>query len=298
MSQKPQHPWMTLFAVPKAFHDHINVIQRNAIQSWKKMAPDCQIILLGSDEGTAEVAAEFGLHHIPDIATNEHGTPLVDDIFAKAEQAAASDILCYVNADIILMSDFADAVREVTQGTTKSLMVGRRWNVDLTEALDFEAPDAEEDLRTTVQSRGSLFTKAGIDYFVYTRGVLDAIPPFAIGRTAWDNWLIFRARQQGAAVIDATARVTAVHQDHDYGNFKTAKALWVSDEARRNQELMGSGYRTLDDVTHVLSADGLRSAWSPRELFRNPLRLTGRFPALRGPKRAASLFLRPWRAFR
>ena len=286
---------MTLFASPKAFHGHINVIQRNAIQSWKKIAPNCQIILLGADEGIAEAAVEFGLDHIPDIATNEHGTPLVNDIFAKAEKAAEAGILCYVNSDIVLMSDFADAVREIARSTTKSLMIGRRWNIDLTEPLDFTAPSVEADLRTMVRSRGILFTKAGVDYFVYTRGLLDDIPPFAIGRTAWDNWLIFRARQQGAAVIDATTRVMAVHQNHDYGNYKTAKALWVSEEARRNQELMGKGYRTLDDATHVFSSRGLTSAWSLRELLRNPLRLTGRFPLLRRLKPAAGFVLRPWR---
>ncbi len=66
---------LTLFAIPKAFRGHINTIQRNAIKSWTLLNPKPEIILLGDDEGTAEVAQEFGLIHIPEVDRNEYGTP-------------------------------------------------------------------------------------------------------------------------------------------------------------------------------------------------------------------------------
>ena len=59
---------LTIFATPKPFRGHIAVIQRNAIRSWTLLRPACEIILMGNDEGTAEIAAEFGVRHVPEIA--------------------------------------------------------------------------------------------------------------------------------------------------------------------------------------------------------------------------------------
>lgn len=52
---------LTIFAVPKPFRGQIGIIQRNAIQSWTKLKLRPEIILLGNDEGTQEIAREFGL---------------------------------------------------------------------------------------------------------------------------------------------------------------------------------------------------------------------------------------------
>jgi hypothetical protein len=36
---------LTLFTTPKAFSRHINVIQRNALRSWKLLDPDAEVIV-------------------------------------------------------------------------------------------------------------------------------------------------------------------------------------------------------------------------------------------------------------
>lgn len=51
---------ITIFSTPKPFRGHFEIIQRNAIQSWLRLRPGCEIILLGNDEGTAE----FNLRHV------------------------------------------------------------------------------------------------------------------------------------------------------------------------------------------------------------------------------------------
>src|ERR1700686_3381548 len=99
----------TLFAIPKHFRGHFATIQRNAILSWTRLAPRPEILLFGNEEGTAEIAHELGLRHFPEVARNEFGTPLLGDLFRKAEQQASSPLLGYVNADIILTNDFISA---------------------------------------------------------------------------------------------------------------------------------------------------------------------------------------------
>src|SRR5881398_2899301 len=203
---------LTLFTTPKPFRGHIAVIQRNAIRSWTLLRPRCEIILCGDDAGVASTAAELSVRHIPDIARNEYGTPLVSDVFAQAERAASHCILCYINADIIVMSDFLAAVSRIQK--PRFLMLGQRWDLDLRTSWDFDQRDWEARLRAEAQARGSLHPYTGVDYYVFPKGLWGEIPPFAVGRVVYDNWLIWRARSRGVAVIDATRAVISIHQNH------------------------------------------------------------------------------------
>ena len=43
---------LTIFTSARPFTDpHIATIQRNAIISWKKLRPHCEIIIVGDEEG-------------------------------------------------------------------------------------------------------------------------------------------------------------------------------------------------------------------------------------------------------
>src|SRR3990172_6591396 len=102
-------PVITLFSAPKPFTDpHIAMIQYNAIQSWTLLS-DVEVILLGEETGLAEAARELGVKHIPDVARNDSGTPLISSMFQfarDASQRSNSELLCIINADMILMPDF------------------------------------------------------------------------------------------------------------------------------------------------------------------------------------------------
>src|SRR5690348_10149478 len=127
---------LTLLAVPKPFHGHFGVIQRNAIASWTMLQPRPEIILFGAEEGAARCAADFGLVHIPDVARNEHGTPLLPDIFAKGERRSTYGTLAYVNADIILPAAFTTGVEKAQHAFQNFLAVGRRTNLNIREPID------------------------------------------------------------------------------------------------------------------------------------------------------------------
>ena len=251
---------LTIFTIPKPFRGHTGIIQRNAIHSWTLLRPACEIILFGDDEGTAEVAKEFGVRYMPEVARNEYGTPLVNELFDQAQHLATHDLLCYVNADIILMSDFMPAIERIKRRKKRFLMVGQRWDLDMQESLVFD-PDWEKRLRTKVRKYGQLHPITGMDYFVFPRGLWGEIPPFAIGRTAWDNWLVYRARNRKAAVVDATPVVTAVHQNHDWSHIAGGRlAAWTGVEAQRNRTLMENNLFTLRHANWLLTKRWLRPA--------------------------------------
>jgi hypothetical protein len=274
---------LTIFTVPKPFDGHIGIIQRNAIQSWRCLRPACEVILCGDEPGTAETAAALGTDRIPAVDRNEFGTPLLSSVFAAAEARAQRDLLCYVNADILLLSDFAEAAGRVAATKRAFLMVGQRWDLDVTEPLAFGDPSWERELRTRVERTGLLHPPSGSDYFVYPRGALGALPPFAVGRPGWDNWMIYHARGRKMPVVDATEATLVIHQNHAYGHVKQGTgAAWEGPEADRNLELIGGKERifTLADATHHVTRAGLRRALTPAHLKRRLRTLAVFVPAL------------------
>jgi hypothetical protein len=283
-------PLVTLFTVPKGFVGNTDVIQRNAIESWTRLGPEVEVILCGDDEGTEQAALDLGVRHVCEIRRNGHGTPLLDSVFEVARTASRSPLLAYVNADIILFDDFLEAARRLP---TTHLMIGSRWNVDLHERLDF-GQDWQQSLRAQVAADGTRAAPIWLDYFVFSRTspLLD-LPPFAVGRPRWDNWMIFRARSLRIPVTDATKQVHAVHQNHDYGHVPAATGeLWYGPEADENHALAGkTPMLSALHATHVMTSRGPRPALAPRYLrarWRTRKLVDGRLERL--ARRAASLY--------
>ncbi len=250
---------LTLFTTPKPFKGHIAIIQRNAIRSWTLLKPACEIILFGDEEGAREAAEEMGVRHVSSLQRNDRGTPLLNDLFDQARRLASNEILGCINADIILMDDFVQAVRQVLSWRLRFLMVGQRRNLNIDRTLNF-GPGWEERLKKQVDEEGEFYT--GIDYFVFPRNLWGQIPPFAVGRFYWDNWLLYGARLRKAPVVDCSQAVTAVHQNHDYAHFSNhIEDAAKSSEARLNRELLGGARNcfTTFEATHQLTLQGIRS---------------------------------------
>ena len=129
---------MTIFAMPKPFEGHLATIQKNAIRSWTRLRPAPEIILIGDEAGTWEMAEDVGARHIPEIRRNEFGTPLVDYIFQAAQEHASHAIMAYVNADMILFQSFAAGVRKVQADLSKFLLIGQRWDLPIFDEIDFD----------------------------------------------------------------------------------------------------------------------------------------------------------------
>ena len=254
---------ITFFTTARAFRGHMGMIQTNAIRSWLPLCPHCEILLHGDDEKAAEIARQFGFKYLEGIECNEHGTPLLNSLFQRAEEVAKHDWLCHLNADIMLTDDFLPAFELACSQKSKYLMAGQRWNFDIQKPWDFDAPNWQSQLRADVKIHGELFSPKAIDYFVFPKGLWGQLPAFAMGRQVLDNWLIYRARSLDVPVIDATNAITIVHQNHDYSFHPHGKsAVKEGAEAKDNLELAGgwSHVLSLDDATHLLTARGLKPA--------------------------------------
>ena len=249
---------LTVFAVPKPFAGHIGVIQRNAVRSWRALHPECQILLCGDEAGSAEAAFELGVERLLDVDTNEFGTPLLSSVFASVEMRADHDLLCYVNADMLLFPDLVDAVRRVTAACDRFLVVGETFDLEVSRDLAVDAAEAQR-LEERARAEGTRRGRKAIDFFVFRRGTLGEVLDFAVGRPCWDNWVIWRARSLRMPVVDVTDVATVIHQSHEYGHVPHVRgSRWEGPEGDANFELMRWEERrfSLDDATHVALVDG------------------------------------------
>lgn len=262
---------LTLFSVTKPFCGEFERIQRNAILSWSRLSPSCQILLLGTEEGLAEMAARVGATHLPLLQRNAFGTPLVNSIFAEAEKHAKFPTLCYINADIMLLSDFLPAVQRIQAWNLRSLIVGQRWDLDVNESVNGQL-NWEGRLRKDLRTSGKLHARGGMDYFIFPRGLWGSIPPFSTGHCGyWDNWLIYRARKLGAPIVDATKCLTAVHQNHAHSYHAGVEAMTCWSTEKMHNYSLGGGFKhgyTLRDATHRLTRSGIKRRLVPHDLHR------------------------------
>ena len=95
--------------------------------------PGARLLLCGQDSGTAEVASDLGLEHVPDIKRSPLGAPLLNDVFRQAHSCARHDTLCFVDADIVFRGDVGTVIG------LPSLVGGESFDVDVREPVECTA---------------------------------------------------------------------------------------------------------------------------------------------------------------
>jgi hypothetical protein len=249
-------PLLTIFSSPKAFKGHVGIIQENAIHSWLSLRPKPRVILFCDEADTAEVLRGLDVELVRDVETNTYGTPLVSAMFNRADRLAASDLLAFVSADIILTQRTIEAARIAKAWAPHFLLVAQRHDVDVRRLLDFDE-EWEENWAEAAVAGGKLHSAGAIDLFLYPRGQYEHMPPFAIGRTSYDNWLLWNTVASNIPLIDATGFLTLIHQNHDYVHAQKID-VWDGAEARENRKWVKhwTNFYSIAHATWTLSADG------------------------------------------
>ena len=183
----------------------------------------------------------------------ESGTPLLSSVFDSVRKQIKNDVIVYVNADIIITSDFLKIFNFLPQ--SEFLIVGQRWDLKITELLDF-SKNWEEYLKNRINLEGVLHAPAGSDYFIFRKESFKNLPPFAVGRVGWDNWMLQEALAKNILLIDATPLVKVIHQDHGYSH----KVDSLKEEDKRNIDLTGMTrfLPTLRNIKYEIGPQGIR----------------------------------------
>lgn len=138
--------------------------------------------------------------------------PSIDCIFQTLVDFATTDVVSFVNGDIILNRRAKDVVALAVQQYSEFLIVGQRTSIDISG--DVHVPQSIENLENEIYSK-KMYTDGifAIDYFIFTKKSWDRIylPQFLIGSWRWDNFLLGQFMKHNIDSIDATKVIKAVH---------------------------------------------------------------------------------------
>lgn len=242
-------PELTIFTCPKPFTGEFIRIQTLAIESWKALG--ARVLLVGDEDGTVEYATQLGVSATATVRKNQYGTPLLDSVFKAGQSWAQTEIVAYVNTDIILFGEFNQAVSVCAEHLPHFLMSGQRFDLE----HDLAAIDCRREtgleIRRNASAYGHWLGVGGADYFVFRNGDLGAIPPFAVGRFRMDNWIMWRALSRRLAFVDATEAVMALHQPHGYNHAPGEVERFMNDALVSTD---GGDLRRLSDADYALDA--------------------------------------------
>ena len=184
-------------------------MERNTQLAFQRLSPDVTFINI----------PQQGLRR------NRYGVPYLDQLFFYAMiTVPGADTLTYINADVFSDHTFADTINFVmdTVPDKEFMIVGKRQNVTWSSRMDISSRNF--DFMRTFLS-GSPSREDYIDYFITSRMALDwdEIPPFVVGRPAFDNWLVdYAARSKRIMLIDASKTIRLIHQtiEHDVSHWE------------------------------------------------------------------------------
>jgi hypothetical protein len=149
-------------------------------------------------------------------------------------------------------------------------VVGRRWDLRVEDELLWDG-HSEARLRQQLKAQGRLHAPSGSDYFVFPRLLFEEMPDLAVGRAGWDNWMLFETRRRRWPLVDATERITAIHQEHDYRHLPGGQPHYRMPESDENLRLAGGrrAILTLLDADWELGQGGpVRRRWTVGRLAR------------------------------
>lgn len=217
---------LTFICCPKPFFPQFKDIQNNAIMSWTKLLCVDKIIICGDDEGVEDYATNLiatnnnvpnKIEYIKKIEKNSYGTPLVNFLFKLGADKSISGRVCYINADIILLKDFDETFQSFILQYPKQkdfLLIGRRWDWHNPTPIDFNNSEWQTIVSEKAKKDGEWHAITGIDYFIHSKTTYPNIPPFALGRFIWDNWIVGNAQNnKNVMTVDLTNTVFCIHQD-------------------------------------------------------------------------------------
>jgi hypothetical protein len=258
---------LTIFSTAKPFVEHSGTIQRNALKSWTMLHPKVEVILFGNEAGAAEICAELGIRHEPNVRCNKRGTKFLNYIFDRANEISRHNVLCYANCDIMFGPDFCKAVMLSGSHFSRFLLVGQRWDTKIVELWNFEKPDWPQQLKSVALRSGTKNGVGWIDYFCFSRGLYyKQMPPFLVGRNGWDPWLVWYSLANRIPTIDVSHDVVAVHQNHDYAYLGRGKSAVLSEEEAKYNWSLGHSAEWHNFTTDAASTNLINGEFR-RNLF-------------------------------
>lgn len=210
---------MTFITIPYPLKNrHHYMTMKLSISSWLSLSDKTRVLLFicqqefdKTGQFTSEIEKIFGknrLIFIGDVCSNSKGIPLINEWFIQGIKQSSSKYVTFINSDIVISPKWWKTVKKILTIPNFSekpfVILARRLNVRLNyskiNGINFSRYKKKPFkllkildsiiLNSTYQK---LSSKRAIDIFTFRADEPPFnptdIPPFLIGRYAWDNWI-------------------------------------------------------------------------------------------------------------
>ena len=275
---------ITIFSTAKDFVGDDKIRQENALNSWRSISNEIEIIIFDKSQGTEEASKNINAVYVPNIELSAYGTPILSDLFNRANQIAKFSTLCYINADIILPGNFLSAIQIAQKSLRKFLMVGYRWDIDNNNVINFFNSKEKKRFWDNAIKNSKKQSCSFIDYFIFKKNQLGKIPNFTMGFPGYDNWMIWNARRKLMPVIDASKLIQVIHQNHDVPMYvKEGDSQLIKRNENVNKGLHKDNVLNLLDCTHFIKNGRIKRNNQKEAKIRYWYKLEKIFPELSIP---------------
>jgi hypothetical protein len=178
--------------------------------------------------GIEEVATALGVDYSGDLETDAAGQDRLDSFMAIGERAAKADTIMFINSDIFLGPGFVKLLKELLQRPECQekpfLISGIRYVFPMDDELEFNPfvqsveDYAQKHIYGDGPKRFANLRPDMLDFFIFKPHTYKVIPPFRIGKSAWDNWLFAEALRLGFNTISggwSPPILYCIHPEHD-----------------------------------------------------------------------------------
>jgi hypothetical protein len=234
--------------------------EKNSLLSWAKLDCVSQIVVYTSlDASTFWQNPKVSVRRYPkDLEPLD--PPSIKDLFLDAIEKTDDKYLCYVNSDIIFLSDFCNTFADIKQRYQSQpfQMVGRRR--DWVDYCDLDINNLSDEQIMEIAGDLPLRNTEHCDYFCFHKDVYlnlnskNFFPNFLIARGSFDRCMLWLPRQIGYDSIDCSENIYALHHQELSETRKVyideRSNLWP--QVRQNEQLLAEAYRKFGRPVTVL----------------------------------------------
>lgn len=199
-------------------------INNRTLFNWQSL-PNINLIVFTNSTEVKYYSERAGFKTLP-IIESASGAPVLPTMFLTVMRKFSSEFYAYANGDILFTRSLIDTLEHIQCNLDPNdrkngiLVVGRRVNLPARLVTDEVA--MSWDQLDFISKSGSLFQADAEDYFITDKSYpWQTFLPVAIGRRAYDNWVVAFSRFHNITVIDASESIQCLHQTLDSrGNFE------------------------------------------------------------------------------
>lgn len=225
----PSHTPVTIILSPRSFsHPVMGPRQRQVLFAHSSCGsggvPPPTLVLVSEEEGCAEVAQQMGAKHRPKVEKDSKGYDRLDKLIEEGEKEAPDGgAIALMNADCFPGPHFhyhLQQLLEVVHSTSSRpyLIVGARyvWQQDAAPPYNPTMTTPQHYVDQYINKRNAVRDDA-LDFFVFRKGSFKGMPPFRVGRSRWDNWMMAHATRQQWTTVNGGYQnplLYVIHPEH------------------------------------------------------------------------------------